>query len=86
MALLRHNVAANCSGIARTIKASNHRHAEQDGGYAREADGRFTKADQANRASPPTLPLVRELRWGDAAQLSDALSAFGGGGPDVVLA
>lgn len=39
--------------------------------------------DPLSRIPPPR---VRELRWGDEAQLVDVLSEFGGVGPDVVLA
>ncbi|CAM9353996.1 unnamed protein product [Pylaiella littoralis] len=37
--------------------------------------------------SPPSPPpRVQSLRWGDRAQLAEALANFGGVGPDVVLA
>lgn len=35
---------------------------------------------------PPSPPRVQNLRWGNRAQLAEALANFDGVGPDVVLA
>lgn len=89
MALLARNVAQNCvvgrlsaglsSGLLDDLSQ------EPTMPTTRKNDLRHPTAGAAPKVlrSPPA---VQSLRWGDGAQLTEALERFQGFGPDVVLA
>lgn len=80
MSLLRQNVAANCGRTATTAVTTNGFRNE----ISRNAGDAGILSEGENGSRIP--PRVQELRWGDGAQLADALAVFGGVGPDVLLA
>lgn len=101
MHLLRKNVAVNCcartaatrSRIDCTISSSagtgyeNDTDVEQEHATSSHAAGDIFRTERGtNRETLPDSPCVQELRWGDSVHLAEALSIFGGFGPDVVLA
>lgn len=88
MRLLAGNIATNCDQIS--APADRPRKPEQE------------KKEKTEACSPPLVheyavggaqwrplkhpPQVRNLRWGNRAQLEETLALFGDYGPDIVLA
>ena len=102
MALLARNVSANCGRTALPTHQTQpcqdgglgEEEEEEEPGCRPIADGGVGGAEGVlNRRQGTAAPLsphsgvcVQELRWGDGAQLAEALAKFGGCGPDIVLA
>lgn len=99
LATLARNIAENCgrAASARTDSGRGPRHAACGwplGDMAAGAQPRHAPEPRNERGprmlsaatgfSPP--PRVQSLRWGDRAQLAEAVASYGGFGPDVVLA
>ncbi|CAN0491409.1 unnamed protein product [Ectocarpus sp. 8 AP-2014] len=95
MALLARNVSENCGPRAVATPQPSPGRTSRDhsrGGEAGSAPKGGSAEDEGapppgrKRLPPPFPPSVLSLRWGDKAQLADALKKFDGFGPDVVLA
>ncbi|CAB1117201.1 unnamed protein product [Ectocarpus sp. CCAP 1310/34] len=95
MALLARNVSENCGPRAVATPQPSPGRTSRDhsrGGEAGSAPEGGSAEDEGapppgrRRPPPPPPPSVQSLRWGDKAQLADALRKFDGFGPDVVLA
>ncbi|CAM9657936.1 unnamed protein product [Scytosiphon promiscuus] len=90
MALLARNVKENClreCSAAAGESPGSRGDAVRDS-TGRASNGRKRSAEEVARgaATGCPSPRVQSLRWGDAAQLREALDNFHGFGPDVVLA
>lgn len=92
MTLLAQNVSTNCRRTATSGKSCTA--LEEGMGEETEARSPFVAANVKEKTGVVSsrqtkmipAPRVHELRWGNRAQLVDALAAFDSFGPDVVLA
>eukprot|EP00903_Cladosiphon_okamuranus_P015494 g14305.t1 len=86
--LLARNVAENCGRAAETMPSLRSNPVGQGSGD-RERAAETREKGPRSTLSPtkgPSPPRVQSLRWGDGAQLEEALAPFDGFGPDLVLA